>query len=30
MLDAIENNVLEQLNSVEEDIELIFKDLKFW
>ncbi len=28
MLEAIENNMLEQLNSVEEDIELIFKDLK--
>ncbi|ABR48305.1 helicase domain protein [Alkaliphilus metalliredigens QYMF] len=27
MLQAIENNKLEQLNSVEEDIELIFKDL---
>ncbi len=29
MLEAIENNKLEQLTSVEDDIELIFKDLKF-
>lgn len=28
MLDAIENNVLEKPNSIEEDIELIFKELK--
>ncbi|MDF2605822.1 MAG: Helicase domain protein [Bacillales bacterium] len=29
MLEAIENSKLEQLTSVEEDIDLIFKDLKF-
>ncbi len=29
MLEAIENDKLEQLNPAEEDIELIFKDLKF-
>jgi hypothetical protein len=28
MLDAIENNVLEQVSTVEEDLEIIFKDLK--
>jgi hypothetical protein len=28
MLDAIENNVLEPVSTSEEDIELIFKDLK--
>jgi len=29
MLEAIENNKLEQVKSIEEDLELIFKDLKF-
>ncbi len=29
MLDAIDKDVLETLGSIEEDIEIIFKDLEF-